>query len=99
MLRLVDPELAISLYNAYVERIRTDFEAGRREALAAIGRCGEDIEASHLVVTVGIAVAKADSVFSADEVAIVEEICRCINIAGLDIPGLAGMQGGAPLRS
>ena len=91
LLKVYDPHLAISLHSHWVEKMREDFEAGKHEALDAIARCRDDIEMSELLVKVGIAIAKADSVFSDDEVAVVDEICRRVDIAGLDALGLSGM--------
>jgi tellurite resistance protein TerB len=90
-LRLHDVEQAIDLYTGYIDRLRTDRTAGRQSALQAISRCGNDIEAAELVVNVGVAVAKADKDFSSDEVSAIEEICRCLGIAGLDALALGGI--------
>ena len=92
LLKVYDPHLAISLHSHWVERMREDFQAGKREALDTIALCRDDIEMSELLVKVGIAIAKADSVFSDDEVAVVDEICRSVDIAGLDALGLSGLQ-------
>ena len=92
LLRIYDPHLAVSLHTTYVEGMRTDFGLGKRTALEAIKSCAGDIEAALLLVQVGIAVAKADSHFSSDEVVVIEEICRELEIEGLDALGLAGLR-------
>ena len=82
LLKVYDPHLAVSLHTTYVEGMRTNFGVGKRTALAAVERCGADIDAALLLVQVGIAVAKADSEFSRDEVDVIEEICRQLGIEG-----------------
>lgn len=91
-LQIHDPELALSLHSAYVESLRGDFESGKRRALESVARCAGDIEAAELIVRIGIAVAKADSVFTPEEVAMVREICAHLGVAGLDPLALAGMK-------
>jgi tellurite resistance protein TerB len=92
LLKIYDPHLAVSLHTTYVEAMRSDFGVGKRSALEAIKGCAGDIEAALLLVQVGIAVAKADSHFSSDEVAVIEEICGELEIQGLDTLGLAGLR-------
>jgi len=90
-LKIYDADLAVTLHVAYVERMRADFEAGKREALRVIAKCAGDMEASELLVRVGVAVAKADAVFSPEEIGVIEEICARIEISGLDALGLTGL--------
>jgi tellurite resistance protein TerB len=92
LLKVYDPHLAVSLHTTYVEGLRADFGMGKRRALEAIRGCADDIEAALLLVQVGIAVAKADANFSSDEVSVIEEICRELDIEGLDALGLAGLR-------
>ena len=89
-LQIYDPELALTLYTRHVDRIRGDFAQGKEEALGAIERCADDIEAAELIVQVGIAIAKADRVFVESELRMIEEICERVGIQGLDALGLAG---------
>jgi len=95
LLQLYDTELALTLYTRYVESLRSDYAAGKRAALEAVGRCSEDIDAAELIVHVGVAIAKADQVFAEAELRMIEEICAQIGIEGLDTLGLAGT---APAR-
>jgi tellurite resistance protein TerB len=90
-LRLSDRELALSLYTGHVDRLRSDFEAGKDEALRAIRVCGGDIEAAKLIIQVGIAIAKADDEFCASELEVIQEICAAVGVEGLDMVGLAGL--------
>lgn len=90
LLQIFDPELALTLYTRHVDALRRDYAAGKRAALAAIERCADDIDAAELMVHVGIAIAKADKVFAAAELATIEEICARVGIRGLDTLGLAG---------
>jgi tellurite resistance protein len=92
LLKIYDPKLALQIYTGYIDKLRGDHEAGKREALEAIAHCGEDIEAIKLIIQVGIAIAKADSNFTADELEILEEICLRVGVSGLDTLGLAGMR-------
>lgn len=90
LLKIYDRELALSLYTRHVDRIRSDFADGKDEAMRAIRVCGEDIEAAELIIQVGIAIAKADSVFTASELDMIEEICAALGVEGVDMPGLTG---------
>ena len=90
-LRFFDLDLALSFYTGFIDRMRSDYEAGKEYALDAVERCSEDIEAAALIVRVGIAIAKADEVLDEAEVAMIEEICARIGIQGLDTLGLAGL--------
>jgi len=91
LLKIYDRELALSLYTRHVDRIRRDFAEGKEEAMRAIRVCSEDIEAAELIIHVGIAIAKADSEFSASELEMIEEICAVIGVEGLDMLGLTGV--------
>lgn len=99
LLKIYDPEFAVALHTGYVERMRTDFEAGREEALKAVAACGGDVLIAELLVKVGVAVAKADSVFSTEEVEVIEEICRSLGIEGLDALGFGGLRSGGSSAS
>ncbi len=90
LLRIHDPGLAISLYSEYVDAMRNDFDSGRDQALEVVARCRDDLEASELLVKVGIAVAKADSEFAPEEVEMIREICVRLGIEGLDPLALVG---------
>lgn len=92
LLKIYDPHLAVSLHTTYVEGLRANFAIGKQTALAAIERCAGDIEAALLLVRVGIAVAKADASFSNEEVSVIEEVCRQLEIEGLDALGLSGLR-------
>jgi len=90
LLKIYDRELALSLYTRHVDRIRSDFADGKEEAMRAIRVCGEDIEAAELIIQVGVAIAKADSVFTSSELDMIEEICAALGVEGVDMLGLTG---------
>lgn len=92
LLKIYDTELALTLYTRHVDRMRSDFADGKQQALEAIGRCADDIDAAELIVHVGIAIAKADKVLAASELDMIEEICSHVGIEGLDTLGLVGSQ-------
>jgi len=98
LLRLHDPSQAVDLYTTYVEALRSNYEQGKREALAAISSCSTDLAAAELLVRVGIAIAKADDDFSPEELEMIEEICACLGISGLDPMALAGVPPARPLN-
>ncbi|MBW2231077.1 MAG: tellurite resistance TerB family protein [Deltaproteobacteria bacterium] len=91
LLKIYDRELALSLYTRHIDRIRSDFAAGKEEAMRAIRVCSEDIEAAELIIQVGIAIAKADSEFSLSELEMIAEICAVIGVEGIDMLGLTGV--------
>lgn len=98
LLQVYDPELALTLHSGFVDRMRSDYEQGRRLAMESVRRCSGDIEAAELLVKVGIAIAKADADFAPEELAVVEEVCQAVGIEGLDALGLAGLQASKPHR-
>jgi tellurite resistance protein TerB len=89
-LKLSDPDQALMLYTRHVDRIRRDFDAGKQEAMQAIGACRGDVEAAELILRVGVAIAKADRQFTASERSMIEEISRAVGIEGLDMTDLVG---------
>jgi tellurite resistance protein len=90
LLKIYDPELALSFYTRHIDRMRSDFAKGKEEALRAVRLCSDDIEAAELIIQVGIAIARADREFSTSESEMIEEICSAVGVEGLDTLGLAG---------
>lgn len=96
LLKRSNLEDAMQLYVSYLDRLASDFERGKEEALEAISLCREDIEGPVLILRGGLAVAQADSEFSDREAEMIEEICQAMGVEGFDSLGLVG---GRPTQS
>ena len=95
-LRIYDTDLALSFYIGFIDQMKSDYESGKQQALDAVARCADNIEAAALIVRVGIAIAKADDVLEEAELRMIEEICARVGIEGLDTLGLAGIPPNRP---
>lgn len=80
-LQAFDPEEAVELHRRYVEILVQSPEQGRRRAFEALARFQGDPDSAALLVSVGLAIAKADSEVSPREDALLSEICEKLNIA------------------
>ena len=79
-LETVNPHEAVEIHRRYVEAIRTDPAAGQRAALEVISRFREDPDSASLLLSVGLAIAKADSEVSAIEDSALAEICDALQL-------------------
>ena len=90
LLKRYDLDEALQLYLSYLDRLSSDFERGKEEALDAIALCREDIEGPVLILRGGLAVAQADNELADREVDMIEEICQAMGVEGFDSLGLIG---------
>ncbi len=79
-LRVYQPERAVELHRSFVESLGADAAASRARLLEIIGRCRGHSRSAHLLVRIGIAIAKADSELSATEVDVITEICATLEV-------------------
>jgi tellurite resistance protein len=96
LLKIYDPNLALTLYTRHVDALRDDPAAGKQAALEAVALCADDMDAAELVIHVGVAIAKADRIFKQVELEAIEEICETVGISGLDTLALAGVDAAKP---
>jgi len=84
-LRIFDPHDAVNLFDARIEALQADREAGRAEAFEAIrrgttGGAAED-GAAELLVRICVAISLADGKFASSERAMLGLICAALNLA------------------
>ena len=79
-LETADPHEAVEAHRRYVEEIRADEVGGRQAALAVISRFREDRESARLLLSVGLAIAKADSEISSVEDSMLGKICDALQL-------------------
>lgn len=96
LLKRYDLDEALQIYVSYLDRLSSDFERGKEEALEAVSLCKNDIEGPVLILRGGLAVAQADNELSDREVDMIEEICHAMGVEGFDSLGLVG---GKPTQS
>jgi tellurite resistance protein TerB len=84
-LRVFDPHDAVNLFNARVEALQADREAGRADAFEAIrrgaARGASDDGAAELLVRICVAISLADGKFVSHERAMLGLICASLNLA------------------
>ena len=88
-LRVFDPHDAVNLFNARVEALQADRQAGRAEAFEAIRRgaargaagAASDDSAAELLVRICVAISLADGKFVSHERAMLGLICASLNLA------------------
>jgi len=83
-LQIYDPHVAVDIYRDYADAIGSDADAGRKDALHAVGRIEGDREASELLIRVAVAISKADGDFSPAEARVIGDIC---GVLGVKLPG------------
>ncbi len=79
-LETADPHEAVETHRRYVEEIRADEVGGRQAALAVISRFREDPESARLLLSVGLAIAKADSEISSVEDSMLGKISDALQL-------------------
>jgi len=84
-LRVFDPHEAVNLFDAEIEALRADREAGRAAAFETIRRCAAGGAAAdgaaELLVRICVAISLADGKFVSSERAMLGLICASLNLA------------------
>jgi len=80
-LRVFDPHQAVDLFNARVEALQADREAGQAAAFEAIRRGAGAEGAAELLVRICVAISLADGRFVAHERAMLGLICAALNLS------------------
>lgn len=71
-----DADEAIKIFNEYAGKFAFEFEAGKSEALLAIGKLKGDSAVARMLIRGCIIIGGADGDFDDKEKAVVREICR-----------------------
>jgi tellurite resistance protein TerB len=80
-LRIFDPHEAVDLFNARIEALQADRDAGRAAAFEAVRRGAVAEGAGVLIVRICVAISLADGKFVASERAMLGLICAALNLA------------------
>ena len=68
-------------FTFYASKLEKDYEFGKVEAIATIGKLKSKPEAARAVIQVGIIIGGADGNFDEDEKRAVREACNAVGIA------------------
>lgn len=79
-LQIYDPHIAVDIYRDFADAIAENADAGRRSAMAAVGKIGRDHEAAELVIRVAVAISKADGELSPLEARAISDICATLGV-------------------
>ncbi len=80
-LRIFDPHVAVDLFNARIDALQADREAGRAAAFEAIRRGATNDGAAELLVRICVAMSLADGKFVSTERAMLGLICSALNLS------------------
>jgi tellurite resistance protein TerB len=80
-LRLFDPHEAVDLFDARLDALQADRDAGRAAAFEAVRRGAVAEGAGVLIVRICVAISLADGKFVASERAMLGLICAALNLA------------------
>ena len=68
-------------FNFYAGKLESDYDFGKVEAIATIGKLKSKPDAARAVIQVGIIIGGADGTFDEDEKKAVKEACNAVGIA------------------
>jgi tellurite resistance protein TerB len=71
-------------FEFYASKLEKDFEFGKLESIATIGKLKSKPEAARAVIQVGIIIGGADGFFDDDEKRAVREACNAVGIPPAD---------------
>lgn len=74
--KVYDADTAIKIFNEFAGKFAFEFEAGKSEALLAIGKLKGDPAVARMIIRGCIIIGGADGDFDDQEKAVVREICR-----------------------
>jgi len=79
-LQMYDPHIAVDIYRDFADAIAENPDAGRSDAMAAVGKIGRNHEAAELVIRVAVAISKADGDLNPRESRAIGEICGTLGV-------------------
>jgi tellurite resistance protein TerB len=80
-LKVFEPSELQNHFTFYASKLESDYEFGKVEAIATIGKLKKDQAAARAVIQVGIIIGGADGNFDKDEQQAVREACLAVGIA------------------
>jgi tellurite resistance protein TerB len=80
-LKVFEPSELQDHFTFYASKLEKDYEFGKVEAIATIGKLKSKPEAARAVIQVGIIIGGADGNFDEDEKRAVREACNAVGIA------------------
>lgn len=84
-LQAFDSNDAVDSFRGFAAAIDEDPEKGTTAALAAVSRFGDDAEVAQLLLRVAMAIAKADSDFTAEEQKAIARLCEALGTEVVDL--------------
>ena len=80
-LKVFEPSELQDHFTFYASKLESDYDFGKVEAIATIGKLKNKPDAARAVIQVGIIIGGADGNFDADEKRAVREACNAVGIA------------------
>lgn len=80
-LSVFSPDDLRGKYDTYCDKLARDFDFGKVEAIAAIGKVKSKPDQARAVISIGLIIGGADGDFDADERRVVTEACYAVGIA------------------
>jgi tellurite resistance protein TerB len=80
-LKVFEPSELQDHFTFYASKLESDYEFGKVEAIATIGKLKKDSAAARAVIQVGIIIGGADGDFDKDEQQAVREACLAVGIS------------------
>lgn len=80
-LKVFEPSELQDHFTFYASKLESDYDFGKVEAIATIGKLKKDPAAARAVIQVGIIIGGADGDFDKDEQQAVREACLAVGIA------------------
>ncbi len=84
VLSVFDTSELLDKFNWYASKLQSDFEFGKVEAIATIGKLRSKPDQARAVIQVGIIIGGADGNFDKDEQQAVREACLAVGIPPAD---------------
>jgi len=81
VLSVFPPDELRQKFDGYCDRLDRDFDFGKVEAIAAIGKLRSKPDQARAVISIGLVIGAADGVFDASERAVVRDACFAVGIA------------------
>ena len=80
VLSVFPPDELRAKFDAYCDKLNRDFNFGKVEVIAAIGKLKKKPEQARAVISIGLIIGGADGTFDKDEQKVVKEACFAVGI-------------------
>ncbi|MGZ4521072.1 MAG: tellurite resistance TerB family protein, partial [Mycobacteriaceae bacterium] len=81
VLAVFPPDELRQKFDWYCDKLSKDFDFGKVEAIATIGKLKTKPEQGRAVISIGVIIGGADGTFDADERKAVKDACHAVGIA------------------